>query len=380
MIARRAPCAGVARDETAVAPHETSGASRPSVWRAVRAEGILGAGLVGTVGLELSRVSPIVLRWAQLMGVGLDELCLAAQLDAEGIDRGVTHAEGMRLWLALEQITGDGCVGLTAGARATIDFMGPLGVMFSTAQDLGDALRVLGRALPILLQHGDVRVEISKRGGEVWYRSPNASPRHGIDSMFAAILALARQCSQHRVVPLAVQLQFAAPQAAAPYVRFYDVPPAFSQDACVMRFAVRDLERRFRGSDPRTNDLLLSHTSELVGPPAELPLAKIERSIEHAIAQGDGSLSSVAELLRVSARTLQRRLAEEGATFDALRSRLRYESALAQLGRGVPVSRVATALGYGSRTAFSRAFHRWTGTSPTAYAAGLGTGDSDEPT
>jgi AraC-like DNA-binding protein len=249
--------------------------------------------------------------------------------------------------------------------------MGPIGAMFSTAHDLAGGLRVLGRALPILLQHDDVRVEISKRGGEVWYRSPNASPRHGIDSMFAAILTLSRQCCDHHVVPLAVQLQFAAPGAAAAYARFYGVPPAFDQEACVLRFAVRDLARRFRGSHARTHELLLSHTDELVGPGSELPLAKIEHAIERAIARGDGSLPSVAELLGVSARTLQRRLAGEGATFDALRSRVRYESALAQLGRGVPVSKVATALGYGSRTAFSRAFHRWTGTSPMAYAAGF---------
>lgn len=308
----------------------------------------------------------------------MDELCLAARLAPEKLEGGVTHAEGMRLWKALETVTGDACVGLTAGERVSADFMGAIGVMFATAHDLADGLRVGGNALKVLLQNEDIRVQLSERGGEFSYHSVNEEPRHGIDAMFAAILTLSRQCTGHTIVPLAVQLQCARPNVVAPYERLYGVQPAFDQKTSVMRFAVRDLNRKFRSSDHRTNGLLISHVDALLGPTPEHPLARIERAIERAIAQGNGTLVGVAARLEVSPRTLQRELAEHASTFEVLRARVCYEKALERLSEGASVSEVAAALGYGSRTAFSRAFQRWTGTSPMAYAAGLRSGTSVE--
>jgi AraC-like DNA-binding protein len=69
----------------------------------------------------------------------------------------------------------------------------------------------------------------------------------------------------------------------------------------------------------------------------------------------------------MSARTLQRRLAGEGLSFDGVLDELRRELALRHLAdRRVAIAEVAYLLGFSEPSAFHRAFKRWTGTTPGA--------------
>jgi AraC-like DNA-binding protein len=76
---------------------------------------------------------------------------------------------------------------------------------------------------------------------------------------------------------------------------------------------------------------------------------------------------AVATRLRMSVRTLQRRLEEEGASFAAIADAVRREAAEALIGdEGVPLGEVAFRAGFSDFATFSRAFRRWTGRSPGA--------------
>lgn len=80
------------------------------------------------------------------------------------------------------------------------------------------------------------------------------------------------------------------------------------------------------------------------------------------------TLEDVAGKLHLSARTLHRRLEDEGSSFRAIKDALRRDMALAQLDKtGDSIARVANDLGYADTSAFYRAFIEWTGLSPAAY-------------
>ena len=80
------------------------------------------------------------------------------------------------------------------------------------------------------------------------------------------------------------------------------------------------------------------------------------------------TLEDVAGELHLSPRTLKRRLAAEGAAYSALLEDHRREKAMLLLrSRELSVEAVAERLGYSDVTSFSRAFRRWTGTTPAAY-------------
>jgi AraC-like DNA-binding protein len=70
----------------------------------------------------------------------------------------------------------------------------------------------------------------------------------------------------------------------------------------------------------------------------------------------------------MSARTLRRRLTEHDLTLARLVEQLRRELAERYLAEGTfPLGRITYLLGYGDPATFTRAFRRWTGTTPTRW-------------
>jgi AraC-like DNA-binding protein len=80
------------------------------------------------------------------------------------------------------------------------------------------------------------------------------------------------------------------------------------------------------------------------------------------------SVQAVASRLGVSARTVDRRLADEGRAFAELRDAVRHERARALLADpALSVAQVAQRLGYRDAANFSRAFRRQAGVPPSEY-------------
>jgi len=89
-----------------------------------------------------------------------------------------------------------------------------------------------------------------------------------------------------------------------------------------------------------------------------------------SLSQGQATPHRMATLLGVSERTLQRRLAEHGRSFtDVLEEFRREESARLLCDRRLALTEIATRLGYAEQTSFTRAFRRWTGSTPGAWRA-----------
>lgn len=100
--------------------------------------------------------------------------------------------------------------------------------------------------------------------------------------------------------------------------------------------------------------------------PRETPFTQeVERRLEPLLASGQVRIDELARAMGLSRQTLYRRLKAEGATFEELLDRLRRRLALKLVREGLPVKEVAYRLGFSDPAAFSRAFKRWTGTSPS---------------
>jgi AraC-like DNA-binding protein len=96
--------------------------------------------------------------------------------------------------------------------------------------------------------------------------------------------------------------------------------------------------------------------------------AKVRSVIAGLALAGTISLEAAAKGLGTSPRTLQRRLNERGANFWALVEQSRFEIAGALLREtDLKVQEIAARIGYGTPSAFARAFGRWAGRSPSAY-------------
>lgn len=87
---------------------------------------------------------------------------------------------------------------------------------------------------------------------------------------------------------------------------------------------------------------------------------------------GEFTPEQAGNALGVHARTLQRRLREEGASFEKIKDDVRREWAESLLAQpSVSLSQIAFMLGYADSSAFSRSCRRWFGEAPRTFRASL---------
>ena len=96
--------------------------------------------------------------------------------------------------------------------------------------------------------------------------------------------------------------------------------------------------------------------------------ARLKRLLQERLPSGDPSQDELATLLHMTTRSLQRRLAELGTTYRELINQTRHELSIEYLAqRQHSISDIAYLLGFAEVSAFTRAFKRWTGQSPSAW-------------
>jgi AraC-like DNA-binding protein len=109
-----------------------------------------------------------------------------------------------------------------------------------------------------------------------------------------------------------------------------------------------------------------ARTAERRAPPPASPFrAQVERRLEPLLASGEVGIERLARDLGYSRQTLYRRLKAEGITYEQLLDGLRRRLALRFMREGLSVKDAGYRLGFSDPAAFSRAFKRWTGTSPS---------------
>jgi AraC-like DNA-binding protein len=125
-----------------------------------------------------------------------------------------------------------------------------------------------------------------------------------------------------------------------------------------------------RRSDPLLRNWLERKAEQILAPQAgQEGVAMDVRRLLAAPADGRGiGVEATARRLAMSPRTLQRRLLEEGTSFDSLREEMRKRIAETFLAdRTLSVSEIAFLLGFSEPGAFHRAFKRWHNTTPDAF-------------
>jgi AraC-like DNA-binding protein len=91
--------------------------------------------------------------------------------------------------------------------------------------------------------------------------------------------------------------------------------------------------------------------------------------LKELLPYGEINIDHVAARLHTSTRTLQRRLRDWGFSFEEMIDGIRHTEAVRRVVvGGETITEIAFMLGYSDQAHFTRAFRRWTGTSPRDYA------------
>jgi len=100
----------------------------------------------------------------------------------------------------------------------------------------------------------------------------------------------------------------------------------------------------------------------------DLVSTKVKSYILDNLLKGEIELESIANFLNLGLRTLQRKLKAESKSFNELLDECRHHMALKLLAeQRVPLIEISYMLGFSDQSGFTRAFRRWTNTSPKQY-------------
>ena len=144
-------------------------------------------------------------------------------------------------------------------------------------------------------------------------------------------------------------------------------PPVFGTENASLTFSREVWEETLPAGDARLRDTLERHARELIAETAAMAAVskRVRELLASELSGGQPTIERIAKVMAITPRTLQRRLAEEGQTFQSVLDALRAELAERYLAREkLGVSEVAFLLGYADASAFARAHRRWFGRAP----------------
>ncbi|MEJ7688773.1 MAG: AraC family transcriptional regulator ligand-binding domain-containing protein [Variovorax sp.] len=194
----------------------------------------------------------------------------------------------------------------------------------------------------------------------------------GLASM--TLVRASREFSGGTTKPLRVELACPAPPQASAWSEAYSAPVIFSAPSSRIVFSSGDAALPVISADSVLAGILTGHAAAALaqfGGPGGWS-GRVREALVHGIGKGACDLSAVAAKLRVSDRTLQRRLKEEANSFERIVDEARRGLALAYLrDRRLGIAEVAWLLDYVELSAFYRAFKRWTGSTPAEFRRAL---------
>jgi AraC-like DNA-binding protein len=258
---------------------------------------------------------------------------------------------------------------LSMGSRLHAATHGPLGVAAVSAPTMREGLDVMTRFSQVRAPH--FRLRALQRGGEVWLLPEDRvalqedEQRALLDIVLLSTQGMIESILGRPMREARIELPHPAPQHADRYAAFFHGSLHFACREPAIVIPSDWLLLACPLSDPLLYDASLrslrSHAQRVSG--GRLLLARLEQLLA-----ADGATLGArpaARALGMSARTLNRRLRDEGTSFEMLREAARKAQAESLLrDPELSVADVACALGYEDAANFGRAFRRWFGVSP----------------
>src|SRR6266571_357854 len=314
----------------------------------------------------------------------LIEQSLLRPQDLTQKDNRVPLATYLALMKAGIKLCDEPALALLFGAEVSLSDISIVGLV-GNAATAEEGLRQVNRYARLAIDGGDGetahRLELVLEDGKVWFKFSStlfADNPLLTESAFARCVCDGRKVAAARggvtqwPSPEAIRFTHAEPSYRAEYDRIFGVPLEFGGSMNAILFDKELLSVRM----PQQNQ----YVSGLLTERAEALLEKLENSkttrgrveclLIPILHTGEGKMETIARKLALSRQTLFRKLKAEGVTFEQVLDELRHKLALEYLnGKNVSVNETAYQLGFSDAAAFSRAFKRWTGSSPRTMKA-----------
>jgi AraC-like DNA-binding protein len=321
-----------------------------------------------------SQLVPLLLGYARGHGADVDELVRRFELPADAEVRPEIDIEVGKLnalFDTLADATSDPFLGVHVAEGFRRGTYQLLEFCCRNAPDLRGAIKRVVRFSSLLNRAATFSFTETKEAGALEHHHRGMG-RHGNEFAIATLYLLGRGVSGRIWSPDAVWFAHERPRDIAPLTDLFGTERiTFGRPSNGLALDARVLDAPLVAADQALLRVLDAEVERRAPPPesaADHLSSDVERAVEVALELGAPRIESVASALGTSVRTLQRRLGEEGVSFQAVveQTRERLARSHAQNGK-LTSAQIAFLLGYADVTSFLRAFKRWTGTTPQTY-------------
>lgn len=297
-------------------------------------------------------------------------------------DNRIPLANYLALLKAGIELCNEPALGLLFGEAVKLTDISIVGVIGQLAGNNEDGSRQLNRYSRLAFDEDDGDpsdlMEIVREGREVWLRSRSALYTEnpvltesafarsacGVRTMLASMPDL-----PDRPFLKAFRFTHKEPGYRAEYDRIFGVPLFFESEMNAVLVDEAILTLKPPAPNPYLAEVLRAHAEGLLEnlERSKSTRGRVESLLIPLLHTRQANIDEIAGKLALSRQTLFRRLKAEGVTFEKVLDELRHRTALHYLrGKNISVRETAYLVGFSEPGAFSRAFKRWTGSSPGA--------------
>ena len=286
-------------------------------------------------------------------------------------DNIITHHNRSQLLQQCVNKTGCQHFGLLIGQKTGPSALGLVGFFMQHSPDLATALHSLVRYSHLHVRGVVIYLEKENASAFLGYGiyQANIEAHQQIeDGAVAIAFNILRQLCGPSWKPDEVHFSHQKPADSRAYKQFFNAPVKFDTEHSGLLFSAHWLQQPVAGADPELYRFLQKQIDEFDHRSADDFAEQVQRVLHSALHTHQATADHIAELFSIHPRTLNRRLKSCGTSFQQLADQTRFEIAQQLLeNSSIQLNQIAATLDYADASAFSRAFRRWSGMSPTLW-------------
>jgi AraC-like DNA-binding protein len=306
-----------------------------------------------------------------LAQVGLDE----RNLNADGAR--IPFTEHAAFFELAAKVTRDGCLGLHFGQTRDSRDAGLIGYVGLSSPTLMDAIKNISRYRRVFSDAVEFEIDALEERGRLrwWFHGLGSQrPCQCIEFSAANFLRAFREKSGRNLAPASLGFAHPRNKNIEEFERFFGCSVSFGCQENIIEMKLSDLNLQLLTADDRLLSLLRRYCEDVLSRhAAQAPplVERVERLIADRLTKGEAKIDTAAPELGMSSRSLSRKLAELGTSFNGIVGSLRKDLALLYLQESsLSLTEIAFLLGYTEVSTLNHAFKRWTGSTPTAFRRG----------
>ena len=263
---------------------------------------------------------------------------------------------------------------LRTGATMRCEDYGVFGLAWKSATNLRGSCERAARYARVLTSVTRYEIREADEGVYMYLHRDGDRSKLGLrlsnEASIASIAAICQEVSTSTFQPLAIYFRHEVAGSAAAHRHHFGCPVHFGAEMDALLISHDTMRAPNRVGDPSIVKFFDTHLEEELSKfndDASLE-RRVRLRVSRSLSQGIPTLSDTASYFGMSGRTLQRRLADRGYSYQALVDESRRELAERLLKETeYPLAEVAFLTGFSEQSAFNRAFKRWAGQTPRSF-------------